>query len=136
MIQVKSIEFDRVEGLREECGPRTFFAWTTLHAHVRSAARTAPADGSYDKCDVTVKWADGTSFKFRFDLNSTHTQEHSPVRDELYRTLTFYAGRERPSHLSEQQYKTLLQAQERVQSGIGTWMSQILDGGYDLGVRA
>lgn len=134
MIGIRHIEFNRAEGLHDECGWRTFYSWSSLHAFVMAAARTAPADGTVHKCDVAVKWTDGTSFKFRFELTNAHAFSTTSVIDEMRFKLSFYAGRERPLHLTETQYRAMLQAQEHIQPGTSVWMAQIIDGGYDLGV--
>ncbi len=134
-VRLNHIDFHRVEGYAEECVPRTFYAWAPLHAHVRSAARTAPTSGGFDKCAVKVKWEDGTSFKFRFDLTNAHVLGVRPVADQMRRELMFFSGRACPAHLTDETYKTLLQGQERVQPGITQWIGQIIDGGYDLGAR-
>lgn len=128
MIPVKQIVFEQVEGLFEDCHPLTFTSFTAVEEHVRAAARRAPTDGSYYKCDVSIEWADGTTQYFRFDMNREHAMVVDPIANELRAELLLYsecwAG-----HMSIEEYKQFLdQAEDRERVAkildtcdVGTW---------------
>lgn len=91
-IRIVRIDFNRAEGYTHECGARAFFSWEDFNNRVRRAALTAPADGSYHKCDVRVTWADGSEWYYRLDLTAAHAVVARPASDEAYFSLVFYRG--------------------------------------------
>lgn len=91
-IRVVRIDFNRAEGHTHECRLRTFFSWADLNARVRRAALTAPANGSWHKCDVRVTWADGSTWEYRLDLTAEHAVMPLPATSEALSSLTFFRG--------------------------------------------
>jgi hypothetical protein len=91
-IRIVRIDFQRAEGYAHECGLRSFFAWADFNARVRRAALTAPADGSYHKCDVCITWADGSTWLYRLDLTAQHAAQPDPGSNEAYCSLVFFRG--------------------------------------------
>ena len=84
--KVNKITLTRAEGTNSECKePVTVKVKTFAAADkvLRQWARTAPDDGAYDKCDITLNLASGNIHKTRFDLmrsyldnfSSNHLQE-------------------------------------------------------------
>lgn len=131
-IGVKRIEFERAEGMIEECGPHAFFSWKDVNEHVKKAARTAPASGGYDKCDVVVEWQDGTRRYIRFDMERSHVTAPSPVSDEFLASIKFYSGRHCPPHMTSADYRSYL---ANFDGDIVALAAKLLDGGYDLGAQ-
>ena len=91
-IRVARIDFQRAEGQPHECSLRSFFSWADFNHRVRRAALTAPADGSWHKCDVCVTWADGSTWSYRLDLTADHAVQADPGSNEAYCSLVFFRG--------------------------------------------
>jgi len=91
-IRIVRIDFNRAEGYHHECGPRAFFSWEDFNNRVRRAALTAPADGSYHKCDVRITWVDGSEWSYRLDLTIDHARQDKPASGEAYCSLVFFRG--------------------------------------------
>ncbi len=91
-IPIKCITIDRTEGLIAECYESKHSSFESAQARLVKSAWTAPKGGAYDKHDVTLEWADGSLYQFRFDVK--HIDEEYP---NLIRVLTtqldFYTGR-------------------------------------------
>lgn len=102
-IRVTAITFNRAEGRAHECGPRTFTgpdAWRDVERHIMVAARTAPASGGYDKCDVTITFADGFTYRTRYDMVHPTRSGHESLASHVRGTWECYAGRRIPAHLA------------------------------------
>jgi hypothetical protein len=108
MTPIKSITLTRAEGSIEDCKTVTVANWDTATATLREWAKTAPGPGDgYDKCDVTIEWLDGEKFTDRYDL--VRLDVKTPNLASWFRRLvTFAAGREKPSHWTEQTYRAVL----------------------------
>jgi hypothetical protein len=91
-IRVVRIDFKRAEGYVHECGLRSFFSWEDVNNCVRRAALTAPADGSWHKCDVRVTWADSETWSYRIDLTADHAAQPDPASNEAWCSLMFFRG--------------------------------------------
>jgi hypothetical protein len=92
LIRIVRIDFNRAEGYTHECGLRSFFSWEDFNHRIRRAALTAPADGSWHKCDVRVTWADGSTWSYRIDLTADHAVQERPASSEAYCSLVFFRG--------------------------------------------
>lgn len=96
MIQVKSIEFTRVEGATGQVGQPILFAgsdaWERINAYVAVAAKSAPAPLAYDKCDVTIVWEDGARYTFRFDMSRNHASSTVSLSAYLNNILNYEAA--------------------------------------------
>lgn len=126
-IPIKRIEFEQVEGLAEDCRLHVFTSWIEVEAHVFMAARKAPSDGSYFKCDVGIEWADGTTRGFRFDMNRKHGQFTFPVSNELHSELLFYSGRWCPAHMTLDERDSFLNMIDEMNPGVRERAAKILD---------
>jgi hypothetical protein len=112
MIPVKSITLTRAEGPTEDCGTITVASWAAATAALRKWAATAPGPGDgYDKCDVTIEWADGERITERYDLVSLDIKTPN-LASWFRRLVTFAAGLAKPSTWkstwTEQTYKAIL----------------------------
>lgn len=68
-IPVTKIELYRAEGPTKECGPAgPFNTWEEADRRLAIWATTAPENGGYDKVDFTITFADGETYKGRYDL--------------------------------------------------------------------
>ncbi|MBW5471551.1 hypothetical protein GPJ61_27575 [Brevibacillus formosus] len=103
-VQMKQITFARVEGRHEDLFKKEFDRWLDAEIEINQAALTAPDTGGYDKCDFTIEWQDGNTYKGRFDLQREHSMAQSPLKDHVMGFLRFLAGEDRPDHMTEQQY--------------------------------
>ena len=130
LIRIVRIDFRRAEGYTHECGPRAFFSWEDFNNRVRRAALTAPADGSYHKCDVRITWADGSTWTFRLDLTAVHGVMARPATDEAYCSLVFFRG-DLAAPDGEDPTPYLAQLDE-MYPGMRARATWLLDG-YDLG---
>lgn len=127
-IPTASIELHRAEGVEalrtvtgEDC-------WRYAESTLCDWAETAPTGGAYDKCDITVTWADGTVRRFRYDL---HHPSYEPVdivkfvRSEC----AFLSGRWHPSHMTDAQHRQLLDC---LAAGTREYHAKLLDH-YQIG---
>lgn len=122
---IKRIEFEQVEGLTEDCRAHVFTSWDAVEQHVHRAARKAPSDGSYFKCDVGIEWADGTTRGFRFDMK--HAQMLFSVASELRSELLFYSGRHLPDHMTAADRDGFLDTIDKMNPGVRERAAKILD---------
>ena len=132
-IPIKRIEFEQAEGLTEDCRAHVFTTWAAAEAHVIAAARKAPSDGSYFKCDVGIEWADGTTRGFRFDMNAEHARMATPVSAELRSELLFYSGRWVPARMTAADRDGYLDSLDRMNPGVRERAAKVLDT-CDIGV--
>jgi hypothetical protein len=81
-------------------------------------ATTAPSDGTYDKCDVSIVFPDGQRWGLRYDLTADGSDSGDGLtfQANLRRRLEFYAGRHRPDHIPEDEYRTLFGPEARKES--------------------
>jgi hypothetical protein len=108
-IKLKLITIDRAEGPTALCGTKTVTTWDDAQHIIFVNAQTAPETGGYDKHDVTIEWENGSTFKFRLDVQGPNSEHGvTSLVDELNQMARCYSGRHKPSHLSDAQYKTIL----------------------------
>jgi hypothetical protein len=71
LVPIKKVYLRRAEGPSYQCRDWTFDNILDAHTQLCSNTRTAPKDGTYDKHDFTVIWADGHEYEGRYDLEGT-----------------------------------------------------------------
>lgn len=105
-----SILLNRAEGPTAECGEILLAArpgvsaWDRADAQLRAWSHTAPGKGGgYDKCDFTVTFADGETYKGRYDLHHMEVETPSLAR-HVRGELEFYTGDHCPAHMSAADY--------------------------------
>lgn len=109
-IQPVKIVLTRGEGLASECGiPHTIVApdmWSKANELLSTWARTAPEGGGYDKTDFAVHFADGETYKGRYDLTRKDTIT-ADLAGHIKYHVDFLSGK-RPSGMDPEQYKRYL----------------------------
>ena len=136
MVAVKRIEFQQVEGFRADCRLRTFFNFADVDAFVKIAARRAPNDGSYYKCDVCVTWADDTKWYFRFDMTRDHSGMSAPLSNDFQLNVTWHTGvLAVPDGATEAQAALAMRNFDEMYPGARERAAKLLDvnRGYDMG---
>lgn len=102
MVRVSKVEIDVVEGRPTT---RVFLGADALrHADEFALSAKRPTLGCH-KSDAIVTWEDGSTFEFRFDIESG---EKNLFSEELFKTIAFNAGVYRPAHLTEDAYAECL----------------------------
>ena len=107
-IPIKCITIDRAEGLVSECYESKHSSFESAQDRLAQSSRTAPKGGAYDKHDVTLEWADGAVYRFRFDVKHI-SEEYPNLIRELTTELDFYSGRHNCNpRISEADYQEIL----------------------------
>ncbi|QNK01727.1 hypothetical protein [Dyella telluris] len=87
----------------------TVTSWEDAKARLRQIAGFAPKDGSYDKTDFTVVFADGEEYKGRFDVHhhEYHGGEPLDLAQHMRWHLQFHAGLEaaRPGWMTDARWE-------------------------------
>lgn len=105
-MKLSRITLSRVEGKLETAEVTD---WNQANTTLLRWSRTAPAGGSYDKCDFTIHWNDGSEYRGRYDLR--HTSHGAPdLREHVRSNALFHAGAWRPKHVSEKDYQGMMSA--------------------------
>lgn len=108
-IHVKSITITRAEGTIEEVDrPKTISSFEEADRVLREWSETAPKELGYDKCDFTITYEDGETYKGRYDLKHWAT-EYPNLGKHVREFLTFHAGKRKPAWMTEEQYESFLQ---------------------------
>lgn len=110
------ILFARAEGRSHECVSQTFTGstcWEDVENHIRSASRTAPEQGGYDKCDVTIKFekdetGDEATYSLRYDMKHPNSGDFETLAKHVRSSWLFYAGRYTPPHLTPERHRQVL----------------------------
>lgn len=100
------IKLERVEGRHDECRIETATDWKAADLILRKWTLTAP-DKACDKCNIWIDFANGESFKMRFDLQQRHSFQVS-LAAELKRELEFMSGI-CPTHMTQKDYDSYLE---------------------------
>lgn len=107
-IPIKCITIDKAEGLVSECYESKHSSFESAQDRLAKSSRTAPKSGGYDKHDVKLEWADGSSYQFRFDVKHLSVEYPNLIR-VLTTKLDFYTGRYNCNpNLSEIDYQDIL----------------------------
>lgn len=137
-IRARSITLRRLEGdrQRDDFSSHTLTplddksVWERANSLLRKWSETAPRRGKgYHKVSFIVTYEDGETYQGRFDLKH-YTVEYPDLAKHIYRSVAFYAGRYRPPHMTEEQYKEFLE--DRLVVEIRTDYENFLDN-YEIG---
>jgi hypothetical protein len=84
--------------------------WTDTQRYLSNLAAVIPDDLlGYYKTDFVIEWQDGTSYAGRLDLKpANHSAADHYLRPHILRFAQVYSGRQKPSHLTDEQYRYLL----------------------------
>ena len=108
MIKATKVVLDVVEGHSEDCIEHIIEDGDPIEQadllFFRILKPHAP-DLGYNKTDASIIWEDGESYSFRFDV----AKDTGSFSEELFRTILFYAGKAKPSHMTEDQYHRFLE---------------------------
>lgn len=133
MIPATSIRLDRAEGTHADVqahhvvlsGP---YVWHEADQTLVRWSDSAPATGGYDKTDFTVTFADGQTYQGRFDMMHWSVEMPS-LAGHVRGFLRFYAGEERPDHITPQQYQRLLDQQPELTEATRKFLQSYAIGG-------
>jgi len=82
-------------------------AWMKASRHLASLAVKAPTGGACDKVHFSVTFVDGEVYRGRYDLQRQHVTSAN-LSEHVRKYVEFCAGKRRPAHMSESQYKGYL----------------------------
>lgn len=103
------IEIERAEGLDSECYKSDHPTWEEAEERIRAICRTAPKNGGYDKTDFSVIFADGETYRGRYDAtHPTADGFEGTLSHHICDSLLFYAGIRTPSHMTEEAHEELV----------------------------
>ena len=113
MLHARKITINRAEGLTHECGSVDFTGpacWEMAELHLVVAARTAPREISYHKCDAIIVWdaPDPIVYEARYDLYHPNTGKFQTLAQHLRSVWNFYSGRVLPSHISRERWQAFV----------------------------
>ena len=106
---LESITIMRAEGLIDcpiwPAGEtKTFHSFESATKGLRDICGSMEKDRpGYDKCDVTVQWCNGHSYKYRFDA-TPDMRETPDVAQHIRDQVAFYCGAMRPPHMTREAY--------------------------------
>ena len=101
MISLDQITITRAEGPADDCQTFVAHTWEDAENWLRQSAYSAPFEGGYDKCDITIEFADGEAFKLRYDMVHPHANAWLDLATSVRRQWEFFAGRWCPVHMQE-----------------------------------
>jgi hypothetical protein len=118
--KAKEIWVRRGEGNRrtDDMLPHTFTskpgesAWKQADRFIREQARTV-REKSRDKTDFKITYTDGETYEGRLDLSREHAAAADPLGEHMTREILFRAGKWKPAHMSEEQYRTYLESMSK-----------------------
>lgn len=103
-IKAKEIVFSRAEGPSDECITVSCSSFGEVNRVINQAARTAPALGGYDKCDFSVVFEDGETYKGRYDMVRDDMTRTGMLEQHMRSHMEFYAGLSCPPHMTAEEY--------------------------------
>ena len=107
-IKVKGITITRAEGTIEEVDrPKTVSSFEEADRVLREWSETAPKELGYDKCDFTISYEDGETYKGRYDLKHWAT-EYPNLGKHVRDFVTFHAGQRKPVWMTDEQYQNAM----------------------------
>jgi hypothetical protein len=114
------ITITRAEGPIEDCNvPKTFegpTCWEEANAWMLRQSHSFPADGTCDKHDLEIVFADAGVFKDQ--LSCERDPDTWDLPRHLRRVMEFQAGMRCPAHWNEQLYQSFLERFERRNPGM------------------
>jgi hypothetical protein len=118
VIRVARIAITRAEGLPHECSVTHICGtWDDADAVLKRMAWTAPEHGGYHKTDFRITWEDGETYTGRYDLKR-HDVSLAYLARHVRRFCEFYSGRWRPEHVSEEQYRAIVDRDPELRDAI------------------
>lgn len=137
-IKATEIEIARVEGMCDECvtviirdSNGDCDLWAASDRILKAWAMSAPATGGYDKCDFTVRFADGETYSGRFDLQHKHMTERDLLAGHILGLADFYLGNACPGHMQQNDYAAFVANQPEIAESYKAFTSA-----YAVGVAA
>jgi hypothetical protein len=109
--------------------------WRDANAAILRIAKDAPEGGAYDKTGFTIEWADGEDYEGRIGVTRAMASLAAPLTKHVLDFNTASAGRQRPSHLTEERYREYLTAIEHHAPGSAAGHAQVIDS-YQIGEAA
>lgn len=110
-IEATKIIVHRVEGWSHECKPRVFegkSCWLDTEVFLWSSALTAPVREGYDKCQVTITFADGFVTATRYDLYHPDSGKFQALAEHVRREWELYAGRRLPARMKRESWERFI----------------------------
>lgn len=111
-----TITIERIEGPRGDLTKLAFTTWTAATARIREIGTTVEAGdgGSRDKVAVDVTWPDGESWGTTFGVDAAGGIDGRTcdLGTSILGRLLVSAGRNRPRHLTRQQYRAWVNQSE------------------------
>lgn len=116
-VPVASIKLHRAEGphelLRNGLGEAHMASFREADRVLSGWGYSAPKEGGYDKVDFTVTWADGNTYKGRYDLHypgrpNDEGRTYPDLAKHIRDFVTFSTGMAKPHWMSEKDYRAVL----------------------------
>jgi hypothetical protein len=105
LIPVIKIVVTRGEGFTRECGtPHEVSSFADADRVLSTMARTAPEHGGYHKVDFVVTFADGETYRGRYDLKREDIGAYDAIGQQMVRYLKLAAGTYCPPHWSAEDH--------------------------------
>jgi hypothetical protein len=101
MISLDQITITRAEGPTADCITFVAHNWEDAEDWLYRSAQSAPSNGGYDKCDVTITFADGEAFKIRYDMVHPFAETWLDLATSIRLQWEFFAGRWLPAHMED-----------------------------------
>ena len=116
--RVKSITITRIEGEASEIDEwrddgegfkeRTVESFVRADTILRRMAATAPDDGTYNKVDFVVTWANGDNYQGTYDLKRHDTGHWQQLQRQIRGFLRYLVGEFKPDHMTQEEYNERL----------------------------
>jgi len=110
-IRATQIIIERAEGLKDQCGKRSFDNFAGANQYLREECHAAdPKRPGCDKCDFKVLYADGETYSGNYGIAHPHSRSHEApdLGEHVRRYLETCAGLRRPLHLTDEKYEDAL----------------------------
>jgi hypothetical protein len=85
-------------------------AWEAAHKALATLCLQAPRTGGYDKCDVSIEWANGDGYGYRFDAQHPDCagRDTPDIARHVLQHLHFLQGHRCPLHMTADSYADLV----------------------------
>ena len=103
------ITITRAEGNTETdtFEPVTVASFAAADALLHAWSETAPSRGGYNKCDFSIVWPNGDTYRGRYDLKH-HSKEPASLTRHMVDNGEFHTGKFCPLHMSQADYDSFL----------------------------
>lgn len=106
--RVTSISLTRVEGASAGGITERVASWVQADATLQRWSESVAREGGYDKCEFSVVWANGATYRGRYDL--VNWRDAKPELARHVRDLAYlYTGRQAPKHMTPVIYAAFLE---------------------------